>query len=110
MRVCAEPGCPTLTDSSRCPTHTRARDTTRGTRQARGYTTAHDRERARWAPIVDRGAVDCHADRCLYTSRRITPGTPWDLGHTAGRETWTGPEHARCNRAAGGRASHYRPA
>lgn len=25
MHVCAQPGCPALTDTTRCPTHTRAR-------------------------------------------------------------------------------------
>lgn len=106
MRVCAEPGCPTITTSSRCPAHTRARDRQRGSRQARGYDAGHDRERSRWAPLVAAGAVDCRAAACLEPRRRIAPDAAWDLGHTADRRHWTGPEHARCNRAAGGRSAH----
>lgn len=68
-----------------------------GPRQ-RGYTAAHDRERARWAPKVDAGLVDCA--RC---AQLIEPGRPWDLGHTDDRTGWSGPEHAACNRKAGGR-------
>jgi hypothetical protein len=41
LRACAEPGCPELTRSTRCPTHEKARDaedrTRRGSRTARGY-------------------------------------------------------------------------
>jgi hypothetical protein len=64
----------------------------------RGYTTAHDRERARWVPKVDAGLVDCA--RC---HEHIEPGRPWDLGHNDERTEWTGPEHRVCNRRAGGR-------
>ena len=42
-KVCAEPGCPTLTDRTRCTTHERAKDRARGTRQERGYDADHDR-------------------------------------------------------------------
>jgi hypothetical protein len=104
VKVCAEPRCPELTTSSRCPAHTRARDRSRGSRQARGYDRPHDLERARWAPAVARGIALCR--KC---GRRIAPGTPWDLGHTPDRTAWTGPEHARCNRSAAGRASHAEP-
>jgi hypothetical protein len=67
-----------------------------GPRQ-RGYTTAHDRERARWAPRVDAGLVDCW--RC---TQPIEPGRPWDLGHNDDRTAWNGPEHRHCNRSAAG--------
>jgi hypothetical protein len=103
VKVCIVPGCPTLTDGTRCATHARATDRQRGTRTQRGYGPDHAALRARWAPLVAAGTVDCHADRCLEPARRIAPGTPWDLGHTADRRRWTGPEHARCNRADGGR-------
>lgn len=106
MKVCAESGCPTLTSTSRCPTHARVVDKARGTRQARGYNAAHDRERARWAPLVRTGLIDCNAPTCLMPTRRIASSSAWDLGHTPDRTSWTGPEHARCNRAAGGHASH----
>lgn len=109
MKVCAEPGCPTPTTSSRCPEHARKREHARGSRQARGYDSEHDRMRALWAPRVATGSVQCHATVCLEPSRRIIPGTPWDLGHTPDRRSWTGPEHARCNRAAGGQAAHLTP-
>lgn len=64
---------------------------------ARGYDAKHQAERKRWEPKVDAGLVDCA--RC---SGRIEPGRPWDLGHTDDRTAWTGPEHATCNRRAGG--------
>jgi hypothetical protein len=65
---------------------------------ARGYGTPHQRERQRWAPYVNAGQV-----RCARCGQPIIPGTAWDLGHSNDRSTWTGPEHARCNRAAGAR-------
>ena len=67
----------------------------------RGYDGEHERLRARWAPLVAAGQVDCHAARCLRWSRRILPGAAWDLGHTPDRSGWTGPEHPACNRSEG---------
>ena len=67
----------------------------------RGYNADHVRLRQQWAPIVAAGRASCHAGRCLYGNRWIPPGTPWDLGHNVERTAWTGPEHARCNRAEG---------
>jgi hypothetical protein len=67
----------------------------------RGYGADHRAERKRWAPIVERGEVDCHAVICLHASRRIQPGQPWHLGHTPDRSAWTGPEHERCNTTEG---------
>lgn len=65
----------------------------------RGYDGPHQRERARWRPKVEAGLVDCA--RC---TKWIQPGTPWDLGHDDhDRSIYTGPEHERCNRQAGGR-------
>jgi len=102
MPVCTEHGCPVIVDrSGRCPTHTRAKARTRGSRQDRGYDRGHDRERARWAPVVARGTV-----ACAKCSRLIEAGQEWDLGHTDDRTTWTGPEHQACNRHAAGRAAH----
>lgn len=100
-RVCAEPGCPVITDGRRCPTHTRTTDQARGTRQARGYGRAHDIERARWASAVRRGGVYC--SRC---HEPIAPDEPWHLDHSDDRSRYLGPSHARCNLAAGGRAAH----
>jgi hypothetical protein len=101
MKACAQPGCPEIQTQSHCPTHTRQREHARGTRQQRGYDTQHDRERTRWAPLVRTGMVNCA--RC---NQPITTSAAWDLGHTDDRTRWTGPEHAHCNRAAGGRAAH----
>lgn len=101
MRVCPVPGCPTLTTGGRCPTHLAEYDQQRGTRQQRGYTAQHDHLRAQLDPIVQAG----HAT-CMRCGQPIEPGTPWDLGHTDDRTAWTGPEHSRCNRSAGGRAAH----
>lgn len=69
-----------------------------GTTGQRGYGRGHKAERARWAPQVDAGRVDCA--RC---HEPIEPGRPWDLGHTDDRTGWTGPEHRSCNRVAGAR-------
>jgi len=99
VKVCAEPGCPTLTHTTRCTTHTRAKDKARGTRQQRGYDAAHEAERAKWAPIVATGEVKCW--RCLVP---IAPDQPWDLGHDDhDRSIYRGPECRRCNRATASR-------
>lgn len=72
---------------------------TRPSSHARGYGRAHQEERARWAPKVEAGLVDCA--RC---GERLEPGRPWDLGHDDNdRSRYQGPEHAHCNRSAGGR-------
>lgn len=92
LRVCAEPGCPELTDQTRCTAHTRAKDKARGTRQQRGYDAAHDALRARWAPKVATGRVHCA--RC---KQRISPLEPWHLDHTDDRTAYLGPSHERCN-------------
>lgn len=102
---CAEAGCPTPVPhgTSRCPTHTRDRDRARGSRQARGYNSDHDRTRRALAPLVATGRATCW--RCGLP---IHPGEPWDLGHDDhDRSITRGPEHAStCNRSAAGRASH----
>ena len=63
---------------------------------ARGYGWKHQKERARWAKRVEKGDVICA--RCR---RPILPQQKWDLGHVDGTErtVYSGPEHARCNRA-----------
>lgn len=68
-----------------------------GSTSARGYGYDHQRVRARLAPLVAAGGVACA--RC---GGLIVPGAPWDLGHTLDRQSYTGPEHRRCNRRDGG--------
>lgn len=99
MRVCAEPGCPTLTTGRRCPACSAQHERDRGTHTQRGYDSVHERERARWKQILDIKAWPCA--RC---TRPIEPGQAWDLGHDDNdRARWTGPECIPCNRATRGR-------
>ena len=105
-KVCAEPGCPTLTDRTRCTTHERARDRARGTRQERGYDRDHDQLRAAWAERINAGEiVHCHNPACRTPDQPVRPGC-WHLGHTPDRSSWRGPEHDSCNLSEAGRASH----
>lgn len=90
--MCAEHGCPELTHTTRCPTHTRAKDKARGTRQQRGYDATHERLRAKWARKVATGQVNCA--RC---GKRITTLEPWHLDHTDDRTGYLGPSHVACN-------------
>lgn len=85
---------------TRIPTGTHCGQHQRPNANTRGYDTNHQRTRAQWAPLVQTGQVDCW--RC---GQPIEPGTAWDLGHRISTE-YGGPEHARCNRSAAGRASH----
>lgn len=101
MKVCAEAGCPELTTTTRCTTHTRTRDRARGTATERGYDAAHRRLRARWARKVATGTVACW--RC---GERLNPLEPWDLGHDDNDRSITrGPECLPCNR---GTATRWR--
>lgn len=117
MRVCpctgcpAHPsGCPELTAGGRCPDCKREADHRRGSAAQRGYGKAHQRERERWRPKVERLSVHCHAKVCLEPARLILTGQDWDLGHTEDRTAWTGPEHATCNRSAGAKVGNRRRA
>lgn len=75
------------------------RTTPRATTTRRGYGAKHQQERERWRPKVESGHVTCW--RCGHP---INPGQRWDLGHhDHDRTRYQGPEHARCNRAAGAR-------
>ena len=100
-RPCAEPGCPTITDATRCPTHTRARDRARGTRQERGYGAAHDRLRADYQRRMDRGETF----ECWRCGDDINPER-WTLGHCDDdRSVYHGPECPPCDYATNGRRS-----
>jgi hypothetical protein len=106
LRACKDCDRPTSRPDRRCPDCATQHSRARGNRHTRGYGSEHERLRAQWTPAVEAGAVDCHATTCVMPSRRIKPGTPWHLGHTADRTAWTGPEHATCNTVDGGRRSH----
>lgn len=107
MKVCAEPGCPALTNGSRCTTHAREKDRARGTRQQRGYDAEHDRLRALWATRVATGRVRCANPHWRRPDDPIIHrGEPWDLGHVPDRAGHRGPEHEACNRSEGGRSAH----
>lgn len=101
-RVCAEHGCPALTDNTRCHTHTRQRDKQRGSTHARGYGKQHQRGRAKAARQVATGMTHCW--RC---GNRLNPLEPWDLGHCDNDRSIThGPECVSCNRGARGTCPH----
>lgn len=60
---------------------------------ARGYGSAHQRLRERWAVRVAAGGVCCA--RC---GLGIAPGSEWHLDHdTHDRSRYLGPSHAYCN-------------
>ncbi|MBM0275107.1 hypothetical protein [Micromonospora tarensis] len=77
---------------------------TKGSTTARGYGHPHQQLRDQWAKTIEaERTTHCHATHCLEPTRTIRHGDDWDLGHTDDRTAYTGPEHPRCNRAAGGR-------
>lgn len=100
-RRCPRPSCPRIiTNGARyCPPHLLEYEAKRGTTTARGYGTTHQKLRAAWQARINAGEI-IHCARC---GTRITATTPWDLGHSEDRTTYTGPECQPCNRADGGR-------
>lgn len=69
------------------------------------YGTRHRMIRAAWAPSVARGECVCVVIGDTGCGKPILPGQRWDLGHVPGGapDEYAGPQHARCNRAAGAR-------
>jgi len=94
LKRCLERDCPTLTPTTRCPTHTRAKDRARGTTTQRGYGKEHAALRAH---LVATYHPD---DPCPKCGLPLGPDPSMlDLGHTEGRKGWTGLEHRAHNRA-----------
>ena len=99
MRVCAQPGCPTLipagTRGGRCATHERQADRARGTRQERGYDAAYDRQRRADVNRMSAGAV-----LTCWRCERVVMPHDYSLEHCDDDRTVIhGPEHLACNLA-----------
>jgi hypothetical protein len=77
-----------------------------GRTTALGYGHAHQQERKRLEPIVAKGQTVCtrHGHPQFPDCPGIiTAADVWELGHDDEDKTrYTGPEHRRCNRRAGG--------
>ncbi len=103
MKVCLEPGCPALTTTTRCTTHTRAKDKARGTRQERGYDATYDIRRA-----ADTSAMAAGAVLICWRCQHVVLPHEYSLGHCDDdRRVIHGPEHLRqCNLAARGACPH----
>lgn len=99
LKVCAEPGCPTLTSKTRCPNCTRTKDRARGTSGERGYGVVHQRLRADYQRRMDAG----ERFTCWRCGAEVDRDA-WDLGHKDDdRGAYAGPECRPCNRAVAGR-------
>lgn len=61
LRVCSRPGCPTLTDTGRCPACTTVADQRRGTATQRGYT-SRGHQRFRTAVLLRDPICVCDMD------------------------------------------------
>lgn len=105
MKVCLEPGCPTLTKATRCAKHTRTKDRERGTRQQRGYDAAHNRLRTDYQHRMDRGErFTCWRCSALGRPHAVNPND-WHLGHCDdNRDHYHGPECSSGNQATAKRA------
>lgn len=68
---------------------------------ARGYGSRHQRERAKYRPLVESGNAYCTEPLCLMPTRWIDPAFGWDLAHGPTRDTYRGPAHVKCNRTEG---------
>lgn len=70
----------------------------RPTTTERGYGADHQKERQRWARLVEKGEANC--TRCLNPIELTPDGPePWDLDHNEDRTAYLGPAHRHCNRA-----------
>jgi 5-methylcytosine-specific restriction protein A len=100
LTVCSVPGCPTLTDTGRCPEHRAEAERARGTARQRGYGRQHEQ---RFRPAVlarDPVCVLCqkapaaHADHYPLSRRELVAAglDPDDPRHGRGL---CGPCHSR---------------
>lgn len=94
MKVCAEPGCPTLTRRTRCPEHTRARDKARGSSNARGYD-AEYRAQLRSPEFLN--ATHCAACGCPFTANNPKTGGHSVAIRNGGKGSRIVPHCRRCN-------------
>ncbi len=96
MRVCVEPGCGALCETTRCATHTRAKDKSRGTRQQRGYDRAYDARRRADVQAMANGTVLS----CWRCGEVVLPHD-YSLGHCDdSKQVIHGAEHYhQCNQA-----------
>lgn len=93
LTVCTEPGCPELTDRTRCPAHRRQRERARGTRQQRGYDADYDRMRRGLEQQLAAGEVLT----CWRCDHVVFPHD-LSLGHCDDdRSILHGAEHLSCN-------------
>ena len=101
MKVCVEPGCPTLTKRTRCTTHERAKDRARGTRQERGYDAAYDALRKDYERRLASGErFDCWRCPELGRPAHIVDPSDWHLGHSNDdRSVIRGPQCSASNLA-----------
>lgn len=96
LRVCAKPGCPRVTASTYCGSHTTLVTTTQ-----RGLGADHQRRRAQLLPAAIGTA-------CPLCEKTMTADQALDLDHSTARAidaTSVGDRivHASCNRSAGAR-------
>lgn len=70
------------------------------------YGHQHQRERKRWAPIVEAGNAYCTEPVCVMQSRWIPPGTRWHLSHDPTGTRYIGPSHGACNEAENARRNN----
>lgn len=99
LRRCAWHNCPQLVKQGTrfCAIHAHAYERQRGSSTARGYDAAHRHLRRAWEARLATG--ETHT--CAKCGQPVTATDQWDLGHTDNRQSWTGPEHRRCNRQDG---------
>ncbi len=98
------PGSPTCTqlidaDAKYCAEHARLIGGRRPSRVERGYDQHHVALRSHFARELEAGKTFTCAKCC----KPVAHGDAWDLGHSEDRRTYTGPEHAACNRSHGGK-------